>query len=279
MRQRFRLNICVLTVVSFVIPEKYPVSFEPHLAEIASRVKAAGRRKRSVIIGQRKRSGVGGIPHRARPVKGTHRIARRWSNPARITGSLVGDVQRQLGWYKLDRRNAGYGLRRRRKAECVHNRHIDQMNGHGVAINFYSTRVNLHGPKETVRQRPRAEIMQLGPQTEVPEVQSYFDKDAIGLLRHRGSRRINGVRGCASDEFALVDADVGDDSILIVLVISRQPAGVAHRRQTLEVGDHLRVGADRIKGRSLARRTGNESVSNSVSWDQVATANRNWLDR
>src|SRR5260370_40351861 len=99
MRQRFRLSFCVLAVVSFVVPEKYPVRFEPHLAEIASRVKAAGGGKRSVVVTQRKRSGVGGIPHLARPVKRAERIVRRWLYCAHVATFGVGDVERQLGRY------------------------------------------------------------------------------------------------------------------------------------------------------------------------------------
>src|SRR6516162_1852758 len=83
------------------------------------------------------------------------------------------------------------------------------MNRQSVVGDPHRTIRNFHGPEETVWQSPRTEIMKLGPQTEVPEVNSYLDKSAARMCRFCGAGAVR-VRYLASDVFPLIYTDVGD---------------------------------------------------------------------
>lgn len=88
--------------------------------------------------------------------------------------------------------------------------------------------------------------MELGRQTDVPEVKSYLDKRAVRPCRFCGARSV-GVRYFASDVFPLIYADVGDNGLLLALIVRRHPACVPHSRNPTKIGDAVGIRIDGIK--------------------------------
>jgi hypothetical protein len=121
--------------------------------------------------------------------------------------------------------------------------------------------------------------MELGRQTDVPEVKSYLDKRAVRPCRFCGARSV-GVRYFASDVFPLIYADVGDNGVLLALIVRRHPACVPHSRNPTKIGDAVGIRIDGIKRGSLAGRTGKELVEKPVRscCVNVTTRDRNWLN-
>lgn len=89
--------------------------------------------------------------------------------------------------------------------------------------------------------------MQLGRQTDVPEVQSYLDERAVRLGGCCSSRA---ERGKATNVIALIDADVGDHRVLFAIVVGRGAEGISHGHVALEIGNAVGFSVEAIKCRS-----------------------------
>ena len=119
--------------------------------------------------------------------------------------------------------------------------------------------------------------MKLGPQTEVPEVKSYFDKSAARTCRFCGARSV-GIRYFASDVLPLIHADVGDNDVLVALIVHRRAACVPDSCDTAKIGDAVRIRIHGIKRGSLVGRTGQELVEKPIRWQDVSTGERSRLN-
>src|SRR5262249_50385376 len=151
------------------------------------------------------------------------------------------------------------------------------MNRQGVFGDLHRTVRNFHDPEETVGQSPRTEIMKLGRQTDVPEVESYLHEGALRPRRFCGART-DGIRCFTPNVFPLINADVGYDDVLFALIVHRHATCVAHSRDTTKIRDAVGIRIYGIQQGSLVGRTGKELVCQPVPWHNVSTRDRNWLN-
>jgi hypothetical protein len=88
--------------------------------------------------------------------------------------------------------------------------------------------------------------MELVPQTEVPEVNSYLYKGAMGFGGCCSSPAVSRHR---SDVVPLIHANIRYDSVLVTGIISRCASGITHGDKTAEIGDAVGVGIEAIVNR------------------------------
>ena len=79
--------------------------------------------------------------------------------------------------------------------------------------------------------------MQLGRQTDVPEVDSYLHEGAARTRRFCGTCTVNRIRCLASSVFPLIYADVRDNGVFLPLFVRRRAARVPHSRDAAKIGD------------------------------------------
>jgi len=96
--------------------------------------------------------------------------------------------------------------------------------------------------------------VQLGRQTDVPEIQSYQDERAVPL---GGCSSSPWIGGDAANVIALIDADVRDHGVLVAFVVGRGAESISHGHLTLEIGDDIGFRVLAIKERPNA---GTENV-------------------
>src|SRR5215472_3139851 len=152
------------------------------------------------------------------------------------------------------------------------------MNRQRVIGDLHRTVRNFHDPEETIWQSPRTEIMQLGRQTDVPEVESYLHEGAVRTRRFCGTCTVNRIRCLASSVFPLIYADVRDNGVFLPLFVRRRAARVPHSRDAAKIGDAVWIRIHGIERGSLVRRAGKELIEKPVTRDYIATRNRDWLN-
>src|ERR1700716_185982 len=103
-----------------------------------------------------------------------------------------------------------------------------------VFSDLHRTVRDFHDPEKAVWQSPRTEIMKLGPQTEVPEVNSYLHKSAVRMCRSCCAGAV-GVCDLPANIFPLIHAKVGYDDIRLALIVRRRAACVPHGRDTAKI--------------------------------------------
>ena len=209
------------------------ITLKTDFAEVSRRIKTSLRREGAVVISKGKCSRVRRIPHLPFPVERTQRIITGWFNVPRSTRLRISDVERERrrnsGDSKVSPRSAG-------KLKLIHDRSVLQGNGNCVVCDFHGVIGDLQKPEKPIRQDSRIEIVQLGRQTDVPEVQSYQDERGVPL---GGGRSSPWVGGDAANVLTLIDPDVGDYRILVALVVGRGAERVSHGYLALEVGDDI----------------------------------------
>ena len=82
--------------------------------------------------------------------------------------------------------------------------------------------------------------MQLGPETRVPEVQSYFDKRAPRRPRLGRAGAVRAGRFSAY-VLALVHANICDHSIWSAVIVRCATEGVPHRGHATKIRDSVRI--------------------------------------
>src|SRR5215469_5977073 len=166
---------------------------------------------------------------------------------ARPVGFRIGDVKR-------DRRRRGASTSW--ELTLVDDGDIFQMDVQGLAIgtDLHGVVGNLHNPENAIRRDPGIKVMDLlhwGPRTGEPEVNSYL---------HEGAVRLGG--GCSSpaesrhrtNVVPLIDANVRDDLVGVVGIVSRQAIGVAHGHYATEIGYAMWIGVEAVKSSSNSRK-------------------------
>jgi len=120
--------------------------------------------------------------------------------------------------------------------------------------------------------------MQLRRQTDVPEVNSYFDEGAARQFRFSVACGIDEIDGLASQILSFVYADVGDNRIGISLVVSGSAERVSHGSNAAKIRDAVRIRIDWVKRWSLAGWAGKELMEKPVTRNYVAARERQRLD-
>jgi len=212
--------------------DKGSVPFRAYFAKVTLRTEASLRRKTAVLVGQRESSGVRRVRHFARPIEGTERILRYRPNVSRPARFLIGHVEREghrgTGVSEVDYISIRQCIRER---QLVDDRHIPQRNRDSASVVVYRHGVigDLKHPEKTVRPDPRIKVMHLchwKPRTREPEVNSYLDEGTVCLLaRGGGSSRIESGHG--AKVITLVDANVGDDLVLLAGIVRRRTERIA----------------------------------------------------
>ena len=161
-------------------------------------------------------------------------------NVARHAGFRIGDIEGDRG-----RDVTGSA----RKVKLVNNRYVFQIYRQTVGSDLYRTIRNLDDPENTVGRDPGIEIMELVPQTEVPEVNSNLHKSAVGLGGCCSSSAVSGHR---SHVVPLIHANVRYDNVIVTGIVSRCASGVTHGGKAMEIGDAVGISIETIKNRSNA---------------------------
>src|SRR5215469_5178457 len=152
------------------------------------------------------------------------------------------------------------------------------MNRQSISGNLYCAIWNFHDPEEAIGQSPGAEVMQLGPETGIPEIQSYFDKCAARSRRFCCASAV-GIGGFSSDVFALVYADVRDHAIGIALIIRCGAKCIPHSGDATKVSYAMGIRIHGIERRSLVGRSRKELAEKPVRRNDIAARDGNRLNR
>ena len=119
--------------------------------------------------------------------------------------------------------------------------------------------------------------MQLGPETGIPQVQSYFDKRSARRRRLCSPGAV-GYGGFSSDVFALIHANVRNHAIWSTVIIGSGAKGVPHSRNAAKISNTLGIGIHRIERGCLIGRSWKKLIEEPIWWKDVATMYGNWLN-